>query len=115
MLGWSVVEYSAQLEAKNELQNALNAIKWGADYLVKAHPEANVLYCEVGDGNSDHACWQRPEDMTTPRTAYRIDVEHPGSDLAAETAAALSAASLAFRRFDAAYATMLLGHAKQVG
>lgn len=114
MLAWSVVEYNAQLGAKNELQNALNAIKWGTDYLVKAHPSADVLYCEVGDGSSDHACWQRPEDMTTPRTAYRLDDQHPGSDLAAETAAAFAAASLAFKPSNAAYASMLLGHAKQV-
>lgn len=114
MLAWSVVEYKTQLWAKHEIHNALNAIKWGIDYLVKAHPSPDVLYCEVGDGGSDHACWQRPEDMTTPRTAYRLDDQHPGSDLAAETAAALAAASLAFKRFNPAYSSMLLSHAKQV-
>ncbi|TYK24539.1 endoglucanase 13-like [Cucumis melo var. makuwa] len=114
MLAWSVVEYKTQLWAKHEIHNALNAIKWGTDYLVKAHPSPDVLYCEVGDGGSDHACWQRPEDMTTPRTAYRLDDQHPGSDLAAETAAALAAASLAFKRFNPAYSSMLLSHAKQL-
>ncbi|KAL3521226.1 hypothetical protein ACH5RR_019375 [Cinchona calisaya] len=43
-------------------------------------------------------CWQRPEDMTTPRTSYKIDEQHPGSDLAGETAAAFAAASLSFSR-----------------
>ncbi|KAE8670094.1 hypothetical protein F3Y22_tig00112206pilonHSYRG00248 [Hibiscus syriacus] len=42
----------------------------------------------VGDGDSDHYCWERAEDMTTPRTAYKLDQNHPGSDLAGETAAA---------------------------
>lgn len=114
MLSWSAVDFRAQLEAKKELSNALDAIKWGADYLIKAHPEPNVLYGEVGDGDSDHQCWQRPEDMTTPRTSYRIDEQHPGSDLAAETAAALAAASIAFRETDSIYASQLLEHAKQV-
>lgn len=114
MLSWSAVDFRAQLEAKKELSNALDAIKWGADYLIKAHPKPNVLYGEVGDGNSDHECWQRPEDMTTPRTSYRIDEQHPGSDLAAETAAALAAASIAFKETDSIYASQLLGHAKQV-
>ena len=27
---------------------------------------------KVGDGFSDHYCWQRPEDMTTSRQAYSI-------------------------------------------
>ncbi|KAH6762787.1 glycosyl hydrolase 9B9 [Perilla frutescens var. hirtella] len=97
MLAWSVVQFGPQLEARNELWNAVNAIKWGTDYLMKAHPEPNVLYGQVGDGGSDHACWQRPEDMTTPRPAYKIDEQHPGSDLAGETATAFAAASIAFK------------------
>lgn len=52
--------------------------------------------------------------MSTPRTAYRLDPEHPGSDLAGETAAALAAASLAFKPYDSAYSDLLLVHAKQV-
>ncbi|PRQ60955.1 putative cellulase [Rosa chinensis] len=64
MLSWTI-EFASKLETKNELSNALDAIKWGTDYLIKAHAQPNVLYGEVGDGGSDHACWQRPEDMTT--------------------------------------------------
>lgn len=114
MLSWSTVEFANKLEAKNELSNALDAIKWGTDYLIKAHPEANVLYGEVGDGGSDHACWQRPEDMTTPRKTFKIDEQHPGSDLAGETAAALAAASIAFKNADPKYSGLLLTHAKQL-
>lgn len=69
---------------------------------------------QVGDGDSDHYCWQRPEDMTTSRQAYRIDAEHPGSDLAGETAAALAASSLVFRQSNPAYSNLLLDHANQV-
>ncbi|KAK6153341.1 hypothetical protein DH2020_012980 [Rehmannia glutinosa] len=68
----------------------------------------------VGDGESDHYCWERAEDMTTPRTAYKLDPENPGSDLAGETAAALAAASLAFKPYDSAYSSLLLVHAKQI-
>ena len=114
MLSWSTIEFQAQLEAKNELSNALDAIKWGTDYFIKAHPEPNVLYGQVGDGESDHSCWQRPEDMTTPRTTFKIDEEHPGSDLAAETAAAFAAASIAFKPSNPKYASQLIEHAKQV-
>lgn len=68
----------------------------------------------MGDGDSDHYCWERAEDMSTPRTAYKIDSSHPGSDLAGETAAALAAASLAFKPYDSTYSHLLLLHAKQV-
>lgn len=58
------------------------------------------LLLQVDDANKDHACWERPEDMDTPRSVFKMDKNNPGSDVAAETAAALAAASLAFRRAD---------------
>ena len=48
MMSWSVVEYGEQMAAAGELGHALEALRWGTDYFVKAHPEANVLYGEVG-------------------------------------------------------------------
>ncbi|RRT36218.1 hypothetical protein B296_00033125 [Ensete ventricosum] len=52
--------------------------------------------------------------MTTPRTAYKVDCEHPGSEVAAETAAAMAAASVAFRPYDSKYSDLLLLHARQL-
>ncbi|CAN1778563.1 Endoglucanase 6 [Linum perenne] len=114
MMSWSIIEYGKQMAASGELRNAMAAVKWGTDYFIKAHPEPNVLYGEVGDGTSDHFCWQRPEDMTTDRRAYRIDPSNPGSDLAGETAAAMAAASIVFRRSNPAYSRKLLKHAYQL-
>ncbi|KAL5999027.1 Endoglucanase [Asimina triloba] len=114
MMSWSIVEYGKQMAATGELSHAMEAVKWGTDYLIKTHPEPNVLYGEVGDGDSDHLCWQRPEDMTTDRRAYKIDTSNPGSDLAGETAAAMAAASLVFRQSNPAYANELLNHASQL-
>ncbi|KAG2326105.1 hypothetical protein Bca52824_008833 [Brassica carinata] len=114
MLAWSSIEMASQLKAHKEHKNILAALKWATDYLIKAHPQPNVLYGQVGDGNSDHACWMRPEDMTTPRPSYRIDAQHPGADLAGETAAAMAAASLAFAPYNAAYAKKLINHAKDL-
>lgn len=79
------------------------------------HLKSGNLWLQVGDGDSDHYCWERAEDMTTPRTAYKLDTEHPGSDLAGETAAAMAAASMAFRPYNSSYSDLLLVHAKQVG
>ncbi|PHT97934.1 Endoglucanase 14 [Capsicum chinense] len=91
-----------------------SAIQWGTDYFIKAHKEPHVLYGEIGEENSDHQCWDRPEDMTTPRTAYKIDEQHPGADLAGETAAALAAAAIAFKGSNSSYPNQLLTHAKEV-
>ena len=64
---------------------------------------------KVGDPNNDHNCWERAEEMDTLRTAYKIDTHNPGSDVAAETAAALAAASLVFRTTDPSYSKKLIG------
>ncbi|GMP96632.1 hypothetical protein CsSME_00045179 [Camellia sinensis var. sinensis] len=114
MMSWSIVEYGRQMAASGELSHAMEAVKWGTDYLIKAHPHPYVLYGEVGDGNTDHYCWQRPEDMTTSRQAYKIDPNNPGSDLAGETAAAMAAASVVFRHHNPSYAIELLTHAQQL-
>ncbi|PUZ74079.1 hypothetical protein GQ55_1G036100 [Panicum hallii var. hallii] len=115
LLSWGVLEYGDGVSAAGELAHALQAIKWGTDYFIKAHTAPNELWAQVGDGDSDHYCWQRPEDMTTSRRAYKVDAENPGSEVAAETAAAMAAASLVFRRAgDAHYAHLLLHHAQQL-
>lgn len=62
----------------------------------------------------DHHCWERPEDMDTARNVYKVTSQNPGSDVAAETAAALAAASIVFRGSDAAYSAKLLQTAKKV-
>ncbi|CAL4885282.1 unnamed protein product [Urochloa decumbens] len=114
MLSWSLIEYGGDVAAAGELGHALEAIKWGTDYFIKAHTKPDELWAEVGDGDTDHYCWQRPEDMTTSRQAYKVDREHPGSDVAGETAAAMAAASMVFRDSNPHYAHLLLHHAQQL-
>ncbi|KAF0915544.1 hypothetical protein E2562_036697 [Oryza meyeriana var. granulata] len=114
MLSWGAIEFGDDIAAAGEWHHALEAIKWGTDYFVKAHTHPFVYWAEVGDGDTDHYCWQRPEDMTTSRQAYRVDKDNPGSDLAGETAAALAAASIVFRRSNPHYSHLLLHHAQQL-
>ena len=56
-----------------------------------------LFLCQVAHGQTDHDYWGRPEDMTMDRPSYYISPEAPGSDLAAETAAAFAASYLVFR------------------
>ncbi|RRT66193.1 hypothetical protein B296_00031205 [Ensete ventricosum] len=52
--------------------------------------------------------------MTTSRQAYKIDAEHPGSEVAGETAAAMAAASMVFQGINPHYSHVLLHHAQEV-
>ncbi|CAA0813987.1 Endoglucanase 11 [Striga hermonthica] len=114
LLSWGVIEFKNEIALAGELNHALESIKWGTDYFIKAHTHPHLLWAQVGDGDTDHLCWQRPEDMTTSRRAYKVDEEHPGSEVAAETAAAMAATSIVFRRKDPRYSHLLLDHAEQL-
>lgn len=76
----------------------------------------SVLYMglKVGDPEKDHQCWMRPENMKTPRSVLQIDQSNPGTEIAAETSAAMAASSIVFRHFDRPYAHQLLNKAKLV-
>ncbi|MEB3295115.1 MAG: glycoside hydrolase family 9 protein [Synechococcales bacterium] len=114
MLSWGVVQYRNAYQQSGQLPYILDAIKWGTDYILKAHTKQNEFWGQVGLGDVDHAYWGPPETMTMQRPAFKIDASKPGSDLAGEAAAALASASIAFRSTDVAYADRLLQNAEQL-
>lgn len=69
---------------------------------------------KVGDPVKDHECWVRPENMKTPRTVLQIDSNTPGTEIAAETSAAMASSSMVFRSSNRTYARSLLNKAKLV-
>ncbi|PON36137.1 Glycoside hydrolase [Parasponia andersonii] len=113
VLSWGTLEYGKRMGP--QLQSARAAIRWATDYLLKcATATPGRLYVGVGDPNVDHKCWERPEDMDTARSVYSVSPSNPGSDVAGETAAALAAASLVFRKVDPQYSRLLLSTARNV-
>ncbi|NJR67429.1 MAG: glycosyl hydrolase family 9 [Synechococcales cyanobacterium CRU_2_2] len=118
LLSWGVEEYRDGYGRSGQLDEALDAIRWGTDYLLKAHVTANgktkEFWSQVGDPVLDQAVLELPELLSTARPAFKIDPQNPGTDLAAEAAAALAAASVIFRPTDKAYADRLLSNAIQL-
>ena len=114
MLAWGGIQYRAGYEQCGEWERLLDTVRWGTDWLLKAHTKPDELYGQVGRGESDHDYWGPPEQMSMPRPAFKIDAEHPGSDLAGEAAAALASSSLLLARDDPAYSRRLLEHAIQL-
>ncbi|CAL5401912.1 unnamed protein product [Camellia sinensis] len=105
MLSWSVIEYSAKYDAAGELAHVKDVIKWGTDYFLKTFNSSadtiDQIAAQVGVGDTsggttpnDHYCWMRPEDIDYARPVAAC---HSGSDLGAEMAAALAAASIVFK------------------
>lgn len=113
MLAWSVIEFGDLMGS--DLEHALEAIRWGSDYFLKATKYKNFVVAQVGDPISDHDCWERPEDMDTLRTSYYVDTKNPGSEVSAEIAAALAASSIVFRKYHVVgYSDTLLQRAIKV-
>ncbi|KAL6574450.1 hypothetical protein OROHE_001354 [Orobanche hederae] len=114
VLSWAILEYGDQMKAVDQLEPAQNSLKWITDYLINSHPTDNVLYIQVGDPKVDHSCWNKPEDMTERRPLTQVNTSAPGTEVAAETAAALASASLVFKTIDPTYSNLLLKHAVQL-
>ena len=47
MMSWGILEYGKQMAAAGELRNAMDAVKWGTDYFIKAHTQPDELWAEV--------------------------------------------------------------------
>ncbi|XP_077234391.1 endoglucanase 8-like [Tasmannia lanceolata] len=112
VLSWSVIEFGDLMG--EEEGNAKDAVRWATDYFLKATNVPDKVFVQVGDPYADHNCWERAEDMDTPRTVYAVDRDHPGSEVAAETAAALAATSMIFGVTDPLYSQILVERAVEV-
>ncbi len=117
-LAWGGIAFAEGYEISGQTDELLDAIRWGTDYLLKAHvtdQEGNTDFfvVQVGDVSADHALWSGPESQTISRPAMAITREKPGSDVAGQTAAAMASASILFRQNgDVAYADQLLTNAE---
>ncbi|HEY9649392.1 MAG TPA: glycoside hydrolase family 9 protein, partial [Coleofasciculaceae cyanobacterium] len=114
LLAWGVIEYEDSYKKSGQYNAILDNLRWVNNYFIKAHPSPNVLWGQVGKASLDHGWWGSAEVMPMPRPAYKIDASCPGSDLAGETAAAMAASSIVFKKTDTNYASKLLQHAKDL-
>ncbi|KAI8767218.1 FMRFamide [Biomphalaria glabrata] len=116
LLLWGLIQFKSGYVRANQLNQMYDSIKWPLDYFLHAwNPSTHTLTVQVGDGNADHAWWGRPEDMTMARPCQTVTTSRKGSDIAAGTAAALAAGSIAFKdKGDAAYSNQLLSAAESL-
>ncbi|MBR4111918.1 MAG: glycoside hydrolase family 9 protein [Ruminiclostridium sp.] len=116
MLSWSVIEDYNSYKESGQLPYILDNIRWGNDYFMKCHPEANVYYYQVGDGGADHGFWGSAEvvEAHMKRPSYKVDMNNGGSTVAAGTAASLASAAVVFKDSDSAYSQECLKHAKEL-
>ena len=113
-LAWGAIDFPQGYTASNQMQYLKSNLRYVNDYFIRCHTAPNELWGQVGSGGTDHAWWGSCEVMQMARPAFKIDATHPGSDLAAETAAAMAAASIVFATDDPTYSATLRSHAIQL-
>ena len=119
-LSWGGQLFQDGYKSIGQFDNLIETIRWGTDYLLKAHvvnPDGSTRFfiAQVGDPITDHNQWLPPERQATPRPALAVTPEKPGSDVAAQSAAALASASILFRlNNETTYADLLLNNAKSL-
>ena len=120
-LAWGGIEYYDAFQKSGQLPHLSQNLKWATDYFLNSfandNPGEYVLYGQVGDGKQDHQWWGPIEVVhyEMERSAYKIDTTCPGTDLAAETSAALASSSIFFRQNgDVEYADLLVEKAERL-
>ena len=58
--------------------------------------------------------WYLPEFINYRYPSYKVDKDHPGSEVSGEEAATFPIASILFREKDAAYSALLLRHTEEI-
>jgi endoglucanase len=118
MLAWGGADYKEAYAQSGQLDELMEAVKWGTDWFLKAHEmdssgKTERLWVQVGD-KTDHDHWVSPEEIESKaaRPSFYIDNSRPGSDAAAGTASALASAAVLFRGTDDAYADELVKNAE---
>jgi endoglucanase len=120
-LAWGGIAYYDAYQKSGQLDHLSQNLKWVTDYLLNSfasdRPGEYVLYGQVGNGKLDHEWWGSAEVVhyEMERPSYKIDTSCPGTDLAAETSAALASSSILFRKNgDTAYADLLVDKAEKL-
>jgi hypothetical protein len=101
----------------NGIPDILDEVKHATDYFIKCARNSNTFYYQVGQGNLDHKTWVTAVQMQTQSLAngggQRVVYKNPNdASMASFCGATLALMSRMYAKFDTAYASLCLTHAK---
>lgn len=118
-LAWAAREFPDGFKAAGQYEEVLDAIRWGAEFLIKSHPAPNRIIAMFGTINTDFGYFGPPEqkeqwvDEGWGLSCYATPKE-PATESVAEAAAALAATATVFKKVDKKFSNLALKHAKQL-
>ncbi|KAF9188608.1 hypothetical protein BGZ51_000471 [Haplosporangium sp. Z 767] len=110
---WGGLEFFEGYQLADETKYLDQMVRWGVDWLIKAHPNNNTLFVQVGVSEVDNNYWGPDTRIPLPRNSFQVNNTHPGTDVMADAAAAFASCSMLYRDKlnDTAYANLLQTHA----
>ncbi|KAF9534159.1 glycoside hydrolase family 9 protein [Crepidotus variabilis] len=123
---WGATDFGKGYDLANQTAYLDATLRWGLDWLIKAHPDDNTLVVMIEAQHDNY--WGGDRSIPSPRPVYKITAAQPGTDAAAGAAAAFAACSnlyanraFAHTSFNApaslkneSYADTLLSHGKSL-
>jgi hypothetical protein len=100
-----------------ELEEGLDSVRWGAQYLINAHPSPFKFYGQYGISDIDFDYFGPPEEYemhAEPKPIYALTPQDPGTEIIAQASAALTASAIAWKPYDPAWSDLCLRHAKEL-
>nr|WP_162163002.1 glycoside hydrolase family 9 protein [Roseivivax marinus] len=101
VLAWGADVFADGYAAAGALDDVVAHVDWVNDYFLRAYDDRgtadlsdDIFYAQVGDGHLDHAYWGAAEDMDMERPVYALTAEAPGTEVTAETAAAMASGAI---------------------
>ncbi|KAL0242126.1 hypothetical protein I308_105755 [Cryptococcus tetragattii IND107] len=95
-LSWGALTHGHGYSLANQTAYLDGTLRWGFDWLMKAHPSNDVLFIQVGSDGVDNNYWGGDQNIPNPRLGYPINSSYPGTDGWAAASAAFSLGSLLY-------------------
>ncbi|WWD16401.1 hypothetical protein CI109_100827 [Kwoniella shandongensis] len=95
-ISWGALTHGHGYDLAQQTAYLDGTLRWGYDWLIKAHPSDNTLFVQVGSGDVDNAYWGGDQDIPTPRPGYPVNSSFPGTDAWSSAAAAFAIGSVLY-------------------
>ena len=81
---WGAYEWYQGFQNAQQTTQIRDMIKWGTDWLIKAHSDLQTLYVMVGSEKIDHDYWGPDTRIPLPRPSLSINNNKHGTDAATQ-------------------------------
>lgn len=92
-IAWSALSFGSAYARSSQDAYLDSTLRWGLDWLSKAHSDQNTLWVLVGNPTIDDQYWGGDRNIPDPRPSYSVTRQNPGTDAFASCTAAFAASA----------------------